>query len=269
MKKIKNIINKYIEFIITKIKLVWEQRIETFDNIKVKYILKRDRDSEVLVIVFSACTRNGIKARYNYVRTLNGIKCTRLYILDDYAEDHRGSYYMGYNCNFKEELAVKKLIDKIIHEYSYQKIVFCGSSKGGYSALNFGLSYENSIMVVGAPQYYLTTYLKASGNLAALRHIIGEPTKEKEDIIEFYLKNKILGDKYIKSQNVYFHYSDKEHTYEEHVRDLIKDMEDAGLKIQKDILDYTNHSEISLYFPYYLKTCITNIVNDLPDRENI
>lgn len=48
------------------------------------------KESQDLVVIFSACTSVGILARYNYVRTLKNFQCNKLFILDDISEDKRG-----------------------------------------------------------------------------------------------------------------------------------------------------------------------------------
>ncbi len=258
--KARRIIRKYVEFIITKVKILWEQRVFVHKNVKVKYILKKKENTDTLAIVFSACTRKGLRARYNYVKTLNGLDCNRLYILDDYGEDHRGSYYMGENFQFNEEVATKALIEKIIAEIGAKKLVFCGSSKGGYAALNFGMDFPDSRMVIGAPQYYLTSYLLDSENLFTLKHILGDRSAKKDETLEYYLRNKIEKNPNKTSQKIYLHFSDKEHTYEEHIKHMIKDMEEKGYQLETDVADYTNHSDLSYYFPDFLKKHIKNII---------
>lgn len=259
--KARRVIRKYVEFIITKIKIIWEQREFTYEDVTVKYILKEKKNVETLVIIFSACTRKGLKARYNYVKTLNGLHCNRLYILDDYAEDHRGSYYMGNNFRFNEEQAVIELIKQMMQKMTPQKIIFCGSSKGGYAALNFGMRFEGAQMVIGAPQYFLNSYLEASQNLYTLKHIIGTKEPEKCEKLEYYLREKIKGNPNIDSQKVYIHYSDKEHTYEEHIKHMLKDLNDNGYQIESDVASYENHSDISYYFPDFLRKQIQNIIS--------
>lgn len=248
-------IKKYIEFFITKIKIMYAQRVFRYENVKVKYMYKKVKNSKALVIVFSACTRNGLKARYNYVRTLKGMNCNRLFILDDWASDHRGSYYLGKDFRFDEEKATNNLIDKFIGLQDTSKILYCGSSKGGYAALNFGLQHENAIIISGGPQYHLYKYLKA-GNEAALKHIMGEYSDEKALAIDNHLKNVIEKDDYSASQVVYLHFSDQEHTYSEHISDLITELEKKDFQLNKDVAKYTNHSEISLYFPDFLVSTI-------------
>lgn len=260
--RIKRIYRKYYEYVVTKVKLLFEQRIYESDDLKIKYILKKQTGFDSLVVVFSACTRKGLKARYNYVRTLQNIKASRLYILDDFAEDHRGDYYLGSNFEFNEERAVKKLIDLYIKKLQPQKIIFCGSSKGGYSALNFGLMYPNAQIVIGGPQYYLCSYLKSSDNLAAYANILGSSTTQKEEELEFRLREKIKSCKYTDTQHVFIHYSNQEHTYKEHICDLIRDLYEKGFTITEDIASYKEHSDISYYFPDFLKKTIEDIIAD-------
>ena len=80
-------------------------------------------------------------------------------------------------------------------------------------------------MIVAAPQYYLGTYLdnyKWKGNLEEI--LGGSISVDNKYQLDNRLKEKILSDKYSKSQTVYLHYSDQEHTYEEHIADLISDL---------------------------------------------
>lgn len=254
-------IKKYIEFFVTKIRVRKEQKTFRYGEVNRKYIFKEKKNAKGLVVVFSACTRKGIRARYNYVRTLNDIDSSRLYILDDTAADHRGAYYMGYNCNFMEEEATQKLIEKVIDRTAAQKVLFCGSSKGGYAALNIGSSFEKAYMIVGAPQYYLASYLEESKNVDTLRHIMGEKTEEKYEMLQYYLRNKLVKNPYIGTQKVYIHYSDQEHTYEEHVKDLLKDIKDVGYLVEEDVANYKEHSDISYYYPDFLRNKVKELLS--------
>lgn len=263
MKKIdkcRRVFRKYFEYIVTKIKLIYSQKIYICGDVRVKYILKKASETDALVVVFSSCTRKGIRARYNYLRTLSDVKANKLYVLDDYAKDHRGSYYLGKNLDFSEEKAVKSLINKMVKEYKIQKIILCGSSKGGYSALNFGLQIPDSYILAGAPQYFLYTYLKESGNLDALRHIMGDTDSDRGDFLDYYLRNRIEANKETHSQHVYLHYSNAEHTYLEHIQFLLEDLKKNGYQIVEDVASYTNHSDISYYFPDYLVKTINDIL---------
>lgn len=252
-------INKYIEFVLTKFKILYAQRVFHYDGVKVKYMYKKVKNSKALIIVFSSCTRKGLKARYNYVKTLRNFECNRLFILDDWASDHRGSYYLGKNFQFNEEKATNALIDRFIQIQPESKVLFCGSSKGGYAALNFGLQHKDAIVISGGPQYHLYQYLK-NGNEAALNHIMGDYSKEKAELIDDHLRNVIEKDDFSSSQKVYIHFSDQEHTYTEHIQDLLFDLSEKEIQLEKDISKYTDHSEISLYFPDFLKKTIEKVI---------
>ena len=256
-------INKYVEYITTKIRLIKEQKTFEYNKVNMKYILKEEKNAKVLVVVFSACTRKGLKARYNYMRTLDGFNCHRLYILDDAARDGRGCYYLGKNCEFGEEKATIELIKNKAGELNVEKILFCGSSKGGYAALNIGLQFENAHIIVGGPQYYLASYLKEHKNFDTYDYIMGEETEEKIELIEHYLENRIKCNKYVNSQMVDIHYSNKEHTYGEHVVHILNNMKSCGYDVREDVADYENHSEISYYFPDFLKKKVMEEINDI------
>ena len=105
----------------------------------INYLLERNNKSKDLIIVFSACTKKGQRARYNYIRTLDKIKSNKLFILDDFGFDGRGAYYLGKDNDFMIEKEVISLIYKIREEINPEKEIYIGSSKGGYSALYFGL----------------------------------------------------------------------------------------------------------------------------------
>lgn len=259
--KIQKIVFKYIEFFLTKLKILFEQKVYEHDGVKVKYLFKENKKSDILVIVFSACTRQGIKARYNYVKTLEGTKCSRLHILDDYAADGRGSYYLGVNFTFSEEKATDALIDAMIAMSTPRIVVFCGSSKGGYAALNFGLKRENAYIIAGGPQYFLADYLKGPGENCTYRHIVGEDSEEKTRVINTYLQERIRNNPFIATQKIYIHYSTCEHTYSEHIYSMLEELKSSGYRVEEDVESYTNHSDISYFFPDYLKKTISEIMN--------
>ena len=94
------------EYMMTKLRLLRDQKKYRSRGVTLKYMLDRV-DSRDLIIVFSSCTRKGIRARYNYVRTLKEVPCNKLFLLDDFASDHRGSFYLGSNMKFEEAVMRK------------------------------------------------------------------------------------------------------------------------------------------------------------------
>ena len=243
----------------TKLRLLRDQKKYRSRGVILKYMLDRV-DSRDLIIVFSSCTRKGIRARYNYVRTLKEVPCNKLFLWDDFASDHRGSFYLGSNMKFEEAVVVRELIDRVREQTGAKRLIFCGSSKGGYTALNFGLDYPGSYMVVGGPQYFLGQSLLDTGNIEALKHIAGQVCKEKVEFLNEYLPKKVAANRYAPSQRIYLHYSDSEHTYEEHIRYLRRDLAKKGYRCSEDVAHYKEHGEISLYFPEFLLHSVEEIL---------
>lgn len=263
MKKVK----KYAEYLITKIRVVFKQRKYLYDNTVIKYMYENRRRKD-LIIVFSSCTRKGIKARYNYVRTLKNMELDQLFILDDYGIDGRGIFYLGKGMDFFVERAVSHLISHITSGHHYRKIIFAGSSKGGYGALNFGLQYPGSYIIAGSPQYHLGSYLMDPDNHLddTLTYIAGKSresiSKAAVKYLDSHLYCKIQNYKSYKSSvNIFLFYSREERTYQEHIKDLITDLKENGFYLQEDVGEYKNHSDVSLHFPGYLKTAVQLIID--------
>lgn len=137
-----------------------EKEFTAQDGQTLRYMFFPCKKSDILVVGFQACNDAG--PRYNQVRTLKECGVNRLLIKDDFGPRQLGVYYLGCKENHAVETAVFELIDRCIAESRtlFKYIVFSGSSKGGYAALNFGIHYPNSVMVVAAPQYF---FRKLSG----------------------------------------------------------------------------------------------------------
>lgn len=249
-------LNKYIEYILTKVILCFREKTFEHNGVKVKYLLEKQQ-SKTLIVVFSACTRKGVKARYNYVRTLKDINANKLFILDDFGTDHRGAYYLGKNCGNEIEQACKELIQVIKKENAIVKLLFCGSSKGGYAALNMLFEFKDSTAIVGAPQYRLGDYLLTPSLKETQAYVMPDKNIETVEYLNGYLKNKMVSN--IGSNNkVYLHYSKKEHTYDDNVKYLIEDLEMLGIPFVEDCHLYANHSDISFHFPSFILHVLQN-----------
>lgn len=251
-------IQKYVDFFMTKIVRLLEEKRFAYQGVGLKYLWKPADESDILVVVLSACTRGGVKARYNYVRTLNKVKCNRLYILDDFGDDKRGAYYLGKNYGNEIEAACNELVAQTVKKCHAKRLIFAGSSKGGWAALNFMTNFPGSIAIVGAPQYWLGKYLMVSGQKICRNYIMPGPTAEKIEYIDNYLKTKL---EHGKNNTVYLHYSDKEHTYNGHIKFLIEDLRKNQYELITECLDYTEHGDVGLYFPDFLVRCVKEYVS--------
>lgn len=251
-------VQKYIEFFMTKLTVLKSQKKYHNGKYELKYIFE-DNNSDVLVVIFSACTRVGIKARYNYHRTLEKFKVNKLFILDDFGFDKRGAYYLGHNSDYEIQNCTKYLLNEITNKGNYKKVIYVGTSKGAYAALNFGIE-KNVDMIIGAPQYYLGDYLNDEGEkLGTLKYIVGNINDENIKVLNNLLPNKVMNADNYKGK-IYLHYSTEEHTYEEHIKWLIDDFDKKGIDYEEDVCTYTNHSDVSLHFPNYLVSTLKSII---------
>lgn len=148
-------------------------------------MLLTDKQSDALLVSFPACAPN--TAKYKYMRTLIPFKCNKLFLLDDFGDNHQGCYLI----EDKVEQCVKQLLETVISRTKPSVIIFLGSSKGGYSALNFAFLIPNVTVVIGVPQYYLGSYLDKPNTLTNLRYIIGDLTPEKKSQLDVRLKQRI------------------------------------------------------------------------------
>lgn len=249
-----------------RMKLRYERVYEDGDSRPLKYLLIDDSISEptYLIVVFSSCTRKGVPARYNYVKTLSSIRCPKLFILDEYGPGHRGCYYLGENGKFDICISTRRLIDSVTVQVGARKRLYCGSSKGGWAALYFGVDDPCGIVVAGAPQYRLGDYLlreheSPDGNRDLLPFICGQ-NEEMRGFLNQLVSGKI--DSRASTQPVYLCFSPYEHTYGEHIRGLCQDLRDAGRELRIKKCDFTNHGEIGFYFAPYLRSVAEGLVSN-------
>ena len=253
MAKLARIWNRIYTICITPLK---EKRYNS-QGIRLKYLFF-PKKSNVLVVGFQACHKNG--ARYNYINTLKDFPVNKLFIKDDFASNHRGNYYLGCSGKYNVEAAVLELIDDYMKKCNAEKCIFIGSSKGGYAAINFGIHYKNSIMIVAAPQYYLGNYLNNDFQMENLRDILGEVTDSGIEHLNYRLQNKIKDDEVGDTQRLYIHYSLNDHTYDEHIKQMIEDMQSVHITVNHDIQYYSVHGELKYYYPDYLKQKIKEVM---------
>lgn len=252
-------IRKYYDFIITKIKVLREQKVYKFQEVNLKYIYKEKKQADTLVVVFSACTRPGLKARYNYVKTLDGLDCNRLYILDDFGYDQRGSYYLGHMPEFKEQEAAISLVQEVIRDTKPKQVLFCGSCKGGYGALNIGSRFENSSIIIGEPTYRIATEFKLAEGL--LQYWMGTVTDENIKFMDDYLEEQLRKNPYVGSQKVYFFYSEKDEYVKLHSNPLLQVFREVGYNLEVEPAQFEAHADLGLYFPDYLKKKVQQHLN--------
>ena len=209
--------------------------------------------------MFSAFT--GAAPKYNYMATLSGIKAHKLFLLDDiYNPVNTGSYYLGRDGDWFFIGEITQLISDIVKERNIHKTIMIGSSKGGSSALYYGIKTEADFVISGAPQYHIGKYLNTPGHKPILEAIMGDASEESVEKLDRLIKDEIAAE-HRKKPEIFLHYSPKEHTYKDHIFDMITDLRSNGFAVNEDA-DYTSeeHGEVKNYFPSYLVKTIKQLI---------
>ena len=232
-----------------------QQEATTKSGRKIKYIYNRYPESKGLVVVFSAFSEP--PARYNYIGTLKNLRENKLFILDDWGRiDYPGVYYLGWNGDYilKEEVIdfIKSITMRIGSDC---RLTMLGSSKGGWCALYYGLRMGADTIIAGAPQYYLGNYLDCDFHKETFDIMMGDDKLKNKDILNNLLPNVIRSCR--NRINVFLHYSECEHTYYNHIKDLCDDLsENDSINLYTDIQHYNSHGEVGCFFPFFVKNLL-------------
>lgn len=220
---------------------------------KLKYIWFRESSNSLLVI-FPGFGKNWPR-KYNY---LNGLKTCksfdRLYINDNFG--FLGSYNLYENGSRNPEIITKELIDQIISKGKYKKLYFAGSSKGGSSAMYFGLVYNAIEIFAGACQYKIGSFLHNelnNGDLVMKTMMGNEMALDLQlSVLDAVIPNVLQEHKGSKS---IFHivYSQKDSVYEKHIVDLLNELKSCGYNYHSIEAQYDKHSEIVEHFLKFLQ----------------
>ncbi|MEA4822328.1 MAG: hypothetical protein VB122_08920 [Erysipelotrichales bacterium] len=215
-----------------------------------KYLFKNNHSKELMVVFSAFAAREGERG-YNYVKTLRNLKIDTLFIKDNWGV--LGSYYWFENGQDKPYKLTESLINMVISRGEYDAIYTAGSSKGGTDAIFFGLQIGAKEIFSAACQYNVGSYLndKERGNV--FRGMMGQNAGEKEEndlneVMPQQLK------KFAHSKSlVHILYSKEEHTYKEHIIDLIEDLKKNDILFTEQVESFTEHGEVGKFFVPYLK----------------
>lgn len=224
---------------------------------EVKYLFQKSyKKASNLIIVFSAFPAMGKNPRYNYVNTLSTYDCNKLFILDDFG--CRASYYLCENRDFSIERSVTELINWIIQENDIKNIMSCGSSKGGYAALYYGIKYGFDHIVVASPQYFIGDYLLEQTNSNNVSYFMsGSDQNEDKEFLNKIMKNMI--DDSSHKPNIFIHLGKGEYHYKSHVLPLVKHLESNNINYELDLGDYSQHNDVIKFYPAILKKKVREI----------
>lgn len=225
------------------------------------HYLYRKGTSDTLVVVFSAYA-SGLRPTYNYVRTLwKATDAHLLYIKDDFVDlPSGGGYYIGKGGDTHGLDAVCSLITEIRRRAGVRHVVGVGSSKGGTAALIFGMKLSFDALIIGACQYYIGAYMQEhKPDSLALLVSSGKPTAEDIAWLDS-VAPRAVGECASPAPVVYLHYSDREHTYQEHIVDLLRDLRRRGVTVHEDVGSYEKHTDVSIYYVPYLQRTLPEVL---------
>lgn len=239
-------LNKAYRLFINKIRLSFKEKHQG----KLRYIYERTGSDE-LIIVFSGF---GTIPKYNYMKTLAQSKIDKLFILDNFG--YRGSYYWFENGKNSPNILVSRLIEQI--RGGYKNIYTAGSSKGGTCAIYYGLKFNAKEVFSSACQYHVGDYLNTEKHRRIMEGMMGknygpEDVKRVNDELPNMIKENANAGTLI---NLY--YSEKDHTYQDHIVDLKRDLDSAGIKYTITTDDYVKHSDNGIYFKGHLRRRFTD-----------
>lgn len=235
--------SRYIKSIFRRLYFLFNER--TY-NKRLKYVYK-NMHSKTLIISFSGFSAKPV---YNYMRTLQSVKADQLYLLDNFGS--KGSYYWFENGENAPMKLVQGLIDKIILQGKYDRIVTLGTNKGGTCALYYGLQISATDIYAGACQYYVGAYLNTAKHLPILQAMMGKySVEEAQNIVDRMLPDVIRQFSGSKS-HIHLLYSKKEHTYDEHIKYLIDDLKAYNMKFDEHIECFEEHNDVGVYFSHWL-----------------
>jgi len=227
------------------------------DRVKYLFFAPRDAGNKVLAVGFPAFAGERRTPKYNYVRTLKDMDIHRLFLLDDIGGSDKGNFLIKPGV----EQNVRSLIQQKIDEIHPEKLIFFGSSKGGYSALNFSLMFPDVYLCIASPCYFVGDYCKEYGHYANLKDILdGDDTDGAIDKLNCRVRDKISNTVRL-PQKVYIHYSTGDHMYREHVKDLLMDLRAREVEIETDVADYPSHNDCRYHYPAFLRNSICQILN--------
>jgi len=205
-----------------------------FYNFKgLNFLSKLNSKNKNLVISFHGAVREVVDSSsginriifrgYNWKLSNTNIICISDYLLNKYKE-----YKVNWSLSTKKynvEYIYEELFTYLINKQKYNKIVFIGSSAGGYPSLKFACKF-NCIALIGNSQFYLEKYClfkrgrinSGNGKVYGLLDITDKyndkllyKNKQIESIIDKYKPKQII---------IYNNIND--YTYKEHLQPLIK-----------------------------------------------
>ena len=268
------------------------EEVIDLDGKKLKYIFKQSKyDTKHLIIVFSGF---GGKSQftYDFKKSLDSNRSNIIWIKDDFLDKKNACYYID-PIHKKKYTRIEETVISFIHKaldylnLEKEQCTLLGCSKGGASALYYGLKYDFNNLVISAPTLLIGSYI--AGLIPSFHRVRANFTAmfNAEKGIESYVKKyddyiieKLRKDKFLR-KNIYLFTSQVDPIHENHIKPFIHEflkydnfnyLESVSplVRMHQDVTSYNAPLIISILNslsynlpPYYTKTVLNEEVVDL------
>lgn len=218
---------------------------------RIKYLLQSNKKSDKLLVVFSGFPPKGKNPLYNYVSKFRNLNCNKLFILDDFGDDYRGTYYLGTNDNWFLIDEITNLISFVKNQISVknENITLGGSSKGGFAALYYAFKDNYGSVIAGEPQIMLGDYVAENHHIGVFNNIMGEYSDEKKERLNKALFEII--DRKDEYPNKIVILCGKENDYyiNNHINHFTSFLDNKSIPYKLVLEDFSEHLQIGKYYP--------------------
>lgn len=213
-----------------------------------------------LIVIFAGMGKP-FEYRYNYSKALADVPCHKLFIIDDYGD--RGSYYLGNNLDTLVETSVISLILNVASRYNIplNNVLAMGSSKGGYSALYYGIKYSFGKVVAAAPQSKLGNYLEGF-TMDMVKDMTGNEEKADVSFLNEKLFSLLGGNRTYPDIHLMVGGSDPH--VKNHLKPLITKLRELKIHYKYEIVEGYGHNAFALFQNYFTQKTSYLILNRDP-----
>lgn len=171
---------------------------------------------------------------------------------------------LDYDDRIRKEISkrlVEKFVLQIVNGGGYKRVITMGSSKGGTCAIYYGLKIGATDIYAAACQYHIGEYLNTDNHQRIFKEMMGSGAGEKEQAVLDNEMPSMLQKKQGSKSSIHLLYSKDEHTYDEHIKDMIMDMDKHGIRHVDTIKNFSNHAEVGRFFSPWIQEELTKTIN--------
>jgi len=198
---------------------------DTFYNYnEINFLCKLNKESSNLVVIFHGASMVTGKTRivfrgYNFTIPGADILSISDSLLNIYMENQ--FFWFLSTDKYKLHKKYRQLIQYFVDSKKYNKIIFTGTSAGGYPSLYFA-SYFNKIALISNPQIYLEKYNGFK--------LVGKNIKKFGDKFGYRKKQIEKNINERKPEKIVLYCNKKDSTYKEHVLPFVDFMKESSMK---------------------------------------